>query len=212
MGIGLSGVNALGIDNDSNPEIRDAVDFISDLRQAQKLETVPVGREVVVVGGGMTAVDAAVQSKLLGAEKVYLVYRRSRERMSASKYEQDLATANGVNIITNAKPRKIKKSGKKIVIDFTYTKEEDGKLEDLEEGFEIKADQVLKAIGQTLVASETKLEVKNGKISVDEFGRTNVNGIWAGGDCAFGGDDLTVTAVAEGRDAAENINKALTSS
>ena len=212
LGIGLSGVNALDIDNGSNPEIRDAVDFISDLRQAQKLETVPVGREVVVVGGGMTAVDAAVQSKLLGAEKVHLVYRRSRERMSASKYEQDLATANGVNIITNAKPRKIEKSGKKIVIDFTYTKEKDGKLEDLEEGFEIKADQVLKAIGQTLVASETKLEVKNGKISVDEFGRTNVNGIWAGGDCAFGGDDLTVTAVAEGRDAAENINKALTSS
>ena len=212
LGIGLSGVNALDIDNGSNPEIRDAVDFISDLRQAQKLETVPVGREVVVVGGGMTAVDAAVQSKLLGAEKVHLVYRRSRERMSASKYEQDLATANGVNIITNAKPRKIEKIGKKIVMDFTYTKEEDGKLEDLEEGFEIKADQVLKAIGQTLVASETKLEVKNGKISVDEFGRTNVNGIWAGGDCAFGGDDLTVTAVAEGRDAAENINKALTSS
>ena len=90
LGVGLQGVNALRADGEEKDNVLDAVDFISDLRQAGDLSSLPVGRNVVVIGGGMTAVDAAVQSKLLGAETVTIAYRRSRGKMSASRYEQDL--------------------------------------------------------------------------------------------------------------------------
>ena len=73
------------------------------------------------------------------------------------------------------------------------------------------ADQVFKAIGQTL-AGEGLPEIEGGKIKVNESGKTSIKGIWAGGDCATGGDDLTVTAVAEGRDAAMDIHADLTGS
>jgi glutamate synthase (NADPH/NADH) small chain len=74
----------------------------------------------------------------------------------------------------------------------------------------VKADQVFKAIGQTLAGAPVGLEIDGGKIAVTGAGRTSVPGIWAGGDCAAGGEDLTVTAVAQGRDAAEDIHASLT--
>ena len=67
----------------------------------------------------------------------------------------------------------------------------------------------MRAIGQKLETVASSLAVIGGKIEVDENGRTSVAGIWAGGDCASGGEDLTVTAVAEGRDAAEDIHSNL---
>ncbi len=104
LGIGLGGVNALGIDGDGTEGVRDAVDFISELRQASDLARLPVGRNVVVIGGGMTAVDAAVQSKLLGAETVTIAYRRSREEMPASPFEQDLAASRGCGCCSTCGP------------------------------------------------------------------------------------------------------------
>ena len=104
LGIGLAGVNALRADGEDISGVRNAVDFIAELRQSRDLSTLPVGRDVVVIGGGMTAVDAAVQSKLLGAENVTIVYRRGAEKMSASGYEQDHAVQAGVRIIHNAAP------------------------------------------------------------------------------------------------------------
>ena len=72
----------------------------------------------------------------------------------------------------------------------------------------LAADQVFKAIGQTLEGGALPA-LEGRKIAVDAQGRTSVPGVWAGGDCAAGGDDLTVTAVAEGRDAAMDIHAAL---
>jgi len=85
LGMGLGGVNALGLEGDDKDGVDDAVAFIADLRQASDLAQMPVGRDVVVIGGGMTAVDAAVQSKLLGALNVTIAYRRGRDRMPASR-------------------------------------------------------------------------------------------------------------------------------
>ena len=76
------------------------------------------------------------------------------------------------------------------------------------ERFSLPAEQVFKAIGQTLT-TDTGLTVAAGKIAVTGPGRTSLPGVWAGGDCASGGDDLTVTAVAEGRDAAMDIHSTL---
>ena len=206
LGMGLGGVNALTAPGADKDGVLDAVDFIADLRQATDLSTLPVGRDVVVIGGGMTAVDAAVQSKLLGALNVTMVYRRGRDRMNASVWEQDLASAKGVRIITNAAPVAVHGNGSVREIEFEFT---DDDLNPTGQTFRLAADQVFKAIGQTL-SGEDLPDLDGRKIAVTGPGRTSVAGVWAGGDCASGGDDLTVTAVAEGRDAAEDIHAALT--
>ncbi|MEL6798643.1 MAG: NAD(P)-dependent oxidoreductase [Pseudomonadota bacterium] len=210
LGIGLAGVNALRSDGEDKDGVRDAVDFISELRQASDVSSLPVGRNVVVIGGGMTAVDAAVQSRLLGAEAVSIVYRRGRDRMSASKYEQDLAASKGVRIVTDAMPVAVHGNGAVREVEFEYTRSGPNGLEGTGETFRLAADQVFKAIGQTLEEMAHDLALSGGKIAVTETGRTSLPGVWAGGDCAAGGDDLTVTAVAEGRDAAEDIHASLT--
>ena len=205
LGLGLAGVNALNLAGEDRSGVLNAVDFIADLRQSSDLTQIPIGRDVVVIGGGMTAVDAAVQAKLLGALNVSLVYRRGRDRMNASRYEQDLAASKGVRIITNASPIAIHGNGTVREIEFEYT---DDTLKPTGQTFRLAADQVFKAIGQTLMGDDLPT-LDHGKIAVTATGRTSTPGIWAGGDCATGGDDLTVTAVAQGRDAAMDIHTAL---
>ncbi|UWR10997.1 NAD(P)-dependent oxidoreductase [Sulfitobacter mediterraneus] len=205
LGIGLGGVNALGAEGEDKGGVTDAVDFIADLRQASDFATVPIGRDVVVIGGGMTAVDAAVQAKLLGALNVTLVYRRGRDRMNASAFEQDLAASKGVRIVTHAVPKAVHGNGAVREIEFEYVDED---MNGTGQTLRLAADQVFKAIGQTLEGDDLP-ELDGRKIKVDGTGRTSLDGVWAGGDCASGGDDLTVTAVAEGRDAAMDMHGVL---
>jgi glutamate synthase (NADPH/NADH) small chain len=169
-----------------------------------------VGRNVVVIGGGMTAIDAAVQSKLLGAETVTIVYRRGQDAMSASRYEQDHATAHGVRIVCNARPVAVHGNGAVREVEFEYTRTGANGLEGTGETFRLPADQLFRAIGQKLDGAPSGLDLSGGKIAVTRAGRTSRPGVWAGGDCAAGGEDLTVTAVAEGRDAAMDIHAHLT--
>jgi dihydropyrimidine dehydrogenase (NAD+) subunit PreT len=203
LGLGLSGVNALGAKNEDADGIVDAVDYISDLRQAKDLSKLKVGRNVVVIGGGMTAIDIAVQSKLLGAENVTVIYRRGAPHMKASAYEQELAQTKGVNIKHWVAPKKVLVKSERVIglkCENTSTGEK----------FEIQADMIFKAIGQTYndVTSGT-IALDQGRIKVDSERRTSVKGIWAGGDCIAGGKDLTVASVDDGRRAAESINKFL---
>ena len=209
LGVGLVGVNELSVPGNDKNNVLDAVKFIENLRQKEDKASIPIGRKIVVIGGGMTAVDAAVQSKLLGADDVSIVYRRERAKMGASKFEQDLATSKGVRIIENASPVEISGNEAASSIKFAYTKSTNGVLEIQSEEFELEVDQVFKAIGQNIDSSLRDLKLENGKIVIDEEGRTSIKGLWAGGDCALGGEDLTVTAVAQGRDAAESINNRL---
>lgn len=209
LGLGLAGVNALGIEGGNANGVEDAVDFIAALRQSKAKADIPVGRRVVVLGGGMTAIDAAVQAKLLGAEEVTICYRRGKEQMNASEFEQDLAASKGVTIRHWLQPKRIAtKDGKVAGIELDYTTLEDGKLTTTGETGIIAADQIFKAIGQTFHASGLgALRIEGGRIAVDAEGRTSLAKVWAGGDCVLGGEDLTVSAVAMGRDAAESINR-----
>ncbi len=209
LGMGLGGVNALGVSGDDRDGVRDAVDFIAELRQTDDLSALPVGRHVVVIGGGMTAVDAAVQSKLLGAEHVTMVYRRGRERMSASDHELDHAATAGVKIITDAVPVAVHGNGALREVEFAYTRQGPNGLEASDERFRLPADQLFRAIGQTLEGTPEELALEGGKIAVDGAGKTSAPMVWAGGDCTGGGEDLTVTAVAQGRDAAADIHARL---
>ncbi|MDR7296978.1 glutamate synthase (NADPH/NADH) small chain [Pelomonas aquatica] len=212
LGLGLAGVNALGIVEPELPGLRNAVDFIAELRQSAP-EIVPVGRRVVVIGGGMTAVDAAVQSKLLGAEQVTMVYRRGPDGLSASTHEQHWAQTNGVTLRCWARPLGVEAGGGVLRgMRFAATRLEGGKLVDTGEQFFIEADMVLRAIGQTYVAESAggAIELSAGRIRTDEQFRTSVPRVWAGGDCRFGGRDLTVEAVEHGKRAAESIHAALT--
>jgi len=129
--------------------------------------------------------------------------------MPASRWEQDLAASKGVTIRHWARPVRVNGDGSAHEIEFEYTRNGASGLEGTGETFRFAADQVFKAIGQTLDGAPDGMALEGGKIRVDSEGRTSVAGVWAGGDCATGGDDLTVTAVAEGRDAAESIHRTL---
>ncbi|WP_127145344.1 NAD(P)-dependent oxidoreductase [Pelagibacterium montanilacus] len=213
LGMGLGGVNALGALGEDGAA--NAVDFIAELRQSSDLSALEVGRRVVVIGGGMTAVDAAVQAKLLGAEEVTICYRRGQGHMNASRFEQDLAAAKGVTIRHWLAPRAVRVEGGSVTgIELEYTRLEGTTLVGTGETLVLDADQVFKAIGQSFVAaglngSGEMIATESGRIRVDERGRTSMRGVWAGGDCVSGGEDLTVEAVAAGRDAAESIHRTL---
>ena len=204
LGIGLGNTNALGIEGEELGGVVDAVKFIADLRQVDDLTKLPVGRNVVVIGGGMTAIDAAVQSKLLGAENVTLVYRRSQDKMPASEYEQHLAQSKGVHIMSGVAPVSLIGEGHVAAIELAYT---DENAKPTGETFTLPADQVFKAIGQVF-DEVAGLDTDGRKIKVTGAGRTSRAGVWAGGDCTAG-EDLTVVAVSEGRDAAEDIHASL---
>lgn len=216
LGVGLDDVNGLGVKGTDHPNVVDAVAFIAKLRQAKNKSSIPVGRNIVVIGGGMTAIDAAVQAKLVGAETVTICYRRGQAQMNASRYEQDLATQRGVVIRTWMQPKRlIISKGELTGIELEYTEQTKGKLSGTGQTAKLAADQVFLAIGQRLSAEDlngdgSELALDKGRIKTDGAGKTSLAGVWAGGDCTNSGDDLTVTAVAQGRDAAMNIHAALT--
>jgi glutamate synthase (NADPH/NADH) small chain len=185
------------------------------LRQAKNLSKFPVGRRILVIGGGMTAIDIATQTKLLGAEEVTIAYRRGEADMSASLHEQDLARTHGVVIRHWLRPKRlIGKKGKLAAVELAHTTMRNGKLVDTRETVVVPCDQLFRAIGQKLVETDlgegrAKPKIVDGRIKVDRERRTSVKGVWAGGDCTHGGDDLTVVAVEDGKQAALSIHRFL---
>lgn len=217
LGMGLVGVNALGLEEESLKGVESAVDYIEELRKATDLSKLPVGRRIVVIGGGNTAIDIAIQTKRLGAEHVTLVYRRGPENMTATVWEQEFAQTNGVVIKHWAMPKKLVGwRGHVTAIEFEYTQlDAGGKLMGTGDTFTIPADQVFKAIGQTFVPSPLQdngkdlLQLtKKGRLAVNDDGLTSLPGVYAGGDCTEG-QDLTVAAVEGGKIAAVAIDRML---
>ena len=217
LGMGLATTHQLGVAGDDLAGVRDAVEFIASLRQTTDLSTLPVGRRVVVIGGGMTAVDASVQSALLGAENVHMVYRRGPETMTSSSVEQEWAQTNGVTIHHYLAPVEIlpasDQPGHVGGVKFARQAMVNGKLHATGEFEVIEADSVLKAIGQKLgnpLLKEAGFTLEGGRIATDAAGQTSIAGVWAGGDCRAGGQDLTVEAVEHGKLSAKAIHAQIT--
>ena len=197
VAVGLAFSNELGIEGEDLDGVENAIEYIATLRQATDKSQLPVGSNIVVIGGGMTAIDIAVQSKRLGAEQVHMVYRRGPEQMSASIFEQALAQTSGVTLHHWASPARIIGNGHVSAVEF-------------KEGLRLEADVVFKAIGQALnVDGLAALEQEGSRIKVDAQQRTSMPNVWAGGDCVAGGEDLTVSAVQHGKLAAIDIDRQL---
>jgi glutamate synthase (NADPH/NADH) small chain len=213
LGIGLAATHQLGVPGENLTGVQDAVDFISALRQTAELASLPIGRRVIVIGGGMTAVDAAVQARLLGAEEVHMVYRRGPEQMSASRAEQEWAQTNGVRIQHWLAPLEVVGHNEHAsAVQFGRQALIDGKLCATGEMQTLAADMVLKAIGQRLgnpLLAQSGLQMRGERIATDDVGQTSLQGVWAGGDCRAGGLELTVEAVAHGKQSALAIHAAL---
>ena len=213
IGVGLAGINPFEIPGETVNGVIEAVNFICDLRQTERKSELLVGDKVVVIGGGMTAIDVAVQSKKLGAAEVTIAYRRDRTNMKASEYEQHFAQINDVKLRYCASPKRIlSKDGQVTGVEFDMTEiDADGKPLKTGKTFQLEADMVFKAIGQTFLAeqlddSDGGLAIEMGRIVVDDERKTSLNNVWAGGDCVVGGEDLTVCAVQDGKLAARSIH------
>ncbi|MCZ7532561.1 MAG: NAD(P)-dependent oxidoreductase [Acidimicrobiia bacterium] len=215
VGVGLGGIPPLGIMGEDLNGVEDALDFIADVRNGSAVVS---GQRVAVIGGGNTAIDAATQSALSGAQHVYLVYRRGREQMGGYPHDIERALQQGVEFVHWSTPDRIEGSDsvERLVCSRTELTT-DGTLVVIDgTEYAIPVDRVLRATGQakrtgflgTLAGVETD---SSGRVIVDEHHRTGNDRIWAGGDCVNGGKEV-VNAVEHGKIAARNIHEALLAS
>ncbi len=208
LSMGLQTTVRLGIAGEELPFVQDAVSFIERIRSTRDLRSISVGRDVVVIGGGNTAIDIAIEMKRLGAENVTLAYRRDESKMGATVVEREHARSEGVVIRTLVKPVRITEGE----IEFEYTElAPDGTLIGTGKMLKLRADQIFKAIGQKFQSgvfqgsdASPVLDERTGKVRVTQNFETSIAGVFAGGD-AVPGQDLTVSSVQHGKVAAEAI-------
>ena len=211
LGLGLGAMERLGISGE------EAVGVIDALRFIERYKTSPdfaVGRRVIVIGGGNTAIDAANAAKRLGAEEVHLFYRRTAREMPAFPFEYDHSKIEGVSFHWLAQPIAIVVHyDRAVAVRFVETRlgepGRDGRrrFEPVAGSeYEIPCDTVIPALGQTRhmvdLLRQRGVEIENGVIGVDRpTGRTANARYYAGGDCVNGGREV-VDAVADGKRAA----------
>ena len=220
LAVGAPQGSKLGIPGEEADGVVDALRF---LREYNVRGTAQVGKNVVVIGGGNSAIDAARTAIRLGAESVTVLYRRTRAEMPAFAEEIDEAEHEGVRIATLVAPLEVvQKNGKvsglkcrhMVLGEFDRSgrrRPVDGKDED----FIVPADMIIAGIGQKLDTAEIfngqALKVnRSGFIAADRItGQTSVPWIYAGGDAAVGPWSV-VGAIADGEKAAVAIDKMLT--
>lgn len=211
IGTGLGASKKIKIKGEELKGVIGATEFIYELRD--KEQKIAIGKKVVVIGAGNTAIDATVESAKLGAD-VTLVYRRSENEQKAYSFEVEYAKKNGVKFIYLASPVEILGKGSvegvKFIKNKLISEKEIKEIENSE--FIIPCDMVITAIGQESVISLFKsiqnLELKDGKIVVNKDYQTKNPKYFAGGDCVNGGKEV-VNAVQHGRDSARGIHKYL---
>jgi dihydropyrimidine dehydrogenase (NAD+) subunit PreT len=216
LGLGLGATPALGIPGEEN--ILDGLQYIEDSKH--QLSQLRVGRNVIVIGAGNTAIDCATIARRLGAERVTMLYRRTENEMTAYPHEYDFIKREGVTFWFLAQPVKVH--------------HENGTVQALEcvrislgdpdasgrpspkpisgSTMLLPADQIVKAIGQhkPSLAARLNLETDKGFIRVNADFETSSPGIFAGGDCIRAhGAASTVMAVQDGKLAARSIHQRL---
>lgn len=203
LGVGLGGTKRLNIPGEECAGVWDALHFIYQLHRPESLEHCRVGRRVVVLGCGNTAIDAATAAKRLGAEQVTIVYRRTAADIAAYQYEYELAKSDGVQFEWSLEPQEfIVGNGQLTGIRFSS---DDHRV--------ISCDMAIKAVGQNPVVellNDLHPEaVQRGRVIVDPVTRaTKIPSLFAGGDCTRGGAEI-VFAVQDGKLAAQSIDRYL---
>jgi dihydropyrimidine dehydrogenase (NAD+) subunit PreT len=207
LGVGLGPTQKLGIPGEDLPGVIDAVRFIAAYKTEARYE---VGARTIVVGGGNTAIDAAVAARILGADESIMAYRRGESEMPAFDFEYDHAKAFGVKFQWNVAPVRIIGEGKVKGVEFACTESSgDGSAPHVFEGanFSIGCDMVIVALGQSKLGAMLgdRLQISGGRIVANPAtGETSNPKYFAAGDCASGGREV-VDAVAEGKRAAKGI-------
>jgi dihydropyrimidine dehydrogenase (NAD+) subunit PreT len=220
IGAGLGETDDLRIPGEDLPGCRDAISFIEETK-SRSFDQVRVGRRVAVIGGGNTAVDVVTAARRLGAEEVYMVYRRSREEMSAFDYEYELARQDSVSFVWQALPVRILGNSSGVeALECVRTrrgdKDHSGRSSFVAVSgseFRLEVEMVVKALGQKrkteFLARIPNLELQDGRVVVDPSTmRTSNPFYFAGGDCVNGGGEV-VDAVAHGKRAAQGIHETL---
>lgn len=213
IGIGLGNTSSLNLPGEDLKNCFGATELIEDLRNNH--HKIVIGRNVIVLGGGNTAMDAASESSRMGAEKVILAYRRGKQEMGAYDFEYDLAKGVGVESLFNATPVEITGDGKVEGVKFIRTQSNNGKMEHIVGSeFTVACDVVIRATGQSKQVEFLNrikgLQLdKSNRIQVDSSSfQTNNSKYFAAGDAVNGGMEV-VNAVAEGKLAAKGIHNFL---
>ncbi|HEU4415847.1 MAG TPA: NAD(P)-dependent oxidoreductase [Candidatus Angelobacter sp.] len=221
LGIGLGATDDLQIPGEELQGCRDALSFIEETK-SRSLSDVDISRRIAVIGGGNTAIDVVTAARRLGAEEVYMVYRRGPEEMSAFDYEYELAKKDNVTFCWQSLPVRILDDGQGRVTALECVKTGRGPKDASGRSsyapipgteFRLDVGMVVKALGQKKKVDFLKqianLELKNGCVRVDAATMQTGNPrYFAGGDCVNGGGEV-VDAVAHGKKAAAGIHKAL---
>lgn len=202
-------------------ECNGVVDALKFLQTYNLRGSVPVGRNIIVVGGGNAAIDAARTAVRLGAEKVSIVYRRTQDEMPAWAEEIDAAVEEKIELFTLTNPKEIiERQGKVAAVKCVRMKlgtfDASGRRRPVEsdESFVMEADQVIVATGQTLDAEAVLKGVNLEMASSSQIkcnqqtGETSVPWIFTGGDAATGPSSV-IEAVAGGERAAVSIDEYL---
>jgi len=211
LGAGLGAMERLGIPGEQLPGVIGALHFIE---RYKTFPGFPVGRRVVVIGGGNTAIDAANAARRLGAEEVHLFYRRTEKEMPAFPFEYHHSKVEGVRFHWLAQPLEIvARDGRAAAVKFAETRLEETDATGRRRAtavpgsnFEVGCDMVIPALGQSrfiaFLHESRGIDLKGGSIAVDRpTGRTTNPRYYAGGDCVNGGREV-VDAVADGKRAA----------
>ena len=198
VGAGLWADNLPKIDGIELDGVYAAVDFLKEART--KAEGFNPGKKVLVVGGGDVAVDCAVSAKLLGAEDVKIVYRRTLEEAPGNMTEFHYALSLGIGMTTGMAPAAVKGNGKVEAVEFKGFRDEAAELT-------LSADTIVFATGQKAEDMAAVAGVKvtdKGTSAADDAGATDVEKIFAAGDIVNGGKTV-VEAVAAGKVAAASM-------
>ncbi len=215
LAVGLGKSNKLNISGENLKGVYGAAEFIHELRE--KEQKITVGKNIIVIGAGNTAIDAAVETSKLNAD-VTVVYRRTEKEQRAYFFEVDLAKQNGIKFMYLTTPLEIIGKEKVEALKCIKNKliEKNGSKPEIEpikgSEFIIPCEMIIAAVGQEKMTDFYKeisnLKIDNGKIVVNKDFQTSNPQYFAGGDCVNGGKEV-VNAVSHGRDAARGIDKFL---